>query len=85
MKLCPQCNASPWPFAMVVFISTLAAFVTWLMLGFIGADLIQGIAGTSLAFVAVGGTMVHYVRACMKRHCRHGDEQPAARHHGALG
>jgi hypothetical protein len=87
MKLCPQCKASPWPFAMVLFFSGGIAFLTWLMLGFVGADLIPTIIGTVLAFVAVGGTMLHYIFACMKRHCRHGDKNPAPHHrhrHGAL-
>ena len=87
MKLCPTCNTSPWPFAVVLFISAVIAFLTWLMLGFAGADLVQSIAGTALAFVAVGATMLHYVLACMKRHCRHAPGRPAPHrhHHGALG
>jgi hypothetical protein len=80
MKLCPQCKATPWPFAMVLFISSIVAFLTWLMLGFVGADRISTLIGTVLAFVAVGGTMLHYVLACMKRHCRHGG-RPAPHHH----
>jgi hypothetical protein len=86
MKLCPQCK-SPWPFAMVLFLSSGVAFLTWLMLGFVGADPIPTIIGTGLAFVAVGGTMLHYVLACMKRHCRHGGQRSPAHHHhhhGAL-
>jgi len=89
MKLCPQCTASPWPFVMVLFFSSGAAFLTYLMLGFVGAEPIPTLVGTALAFVAVGGTMLHYVRACIRRHCRHGgDKAPSAHHrhqHGALG
>jgi sterol desaturase/sphingolipid hydroxylase (fatty acid hydroxylase superfamily) len=73
---------------MVLFIASLLSFVTWLVLGFAGADLVQASAGTALAFFAVGGTMLHYVLACMKRHCRHGkaSRTPQHRtHHGALG
>lgn len=65
---------------MVLFISSIVAFLTWLMLGFVGADRISTLIGTVLAFVAVGGTMLHYVLTCMKRHCRHGG-RPAPRHH----
>jgi hypothetical protein len=88
MKLCPQCKASPWPFVMVFFFSSVSAFLTYIMLGFVGAEPIPTVVGTAMAFVAVGGTMLHYVLACIKRHCRHGDKGPTAHrhhHHGALG
>lgn len=88
MKLCPQCNGSPWPFVMVLFMASLLAFVTWLMLSFAGADPMQAAVGTAVAFVAVGATMLHYVLACMKRHCRHGGNLvsgPHGHHHGTLG
>jgi hypothetical protein len=88
MKLCPQCKSSPWPFVMVLFFACGAAFLTYLMLGFVGADPIPTLLGTGVAFVAVGGTMLHYVLACIRRHCRHGDKGTPARHHhhhGALG
>jgi hypothetical protein len=88
MKLCPQCNGSPWPFVMVLFMASLLAFVTWLMLTFAGADPLQASVGTALAFFAVGGTMLHYVLACMKRHCRHDGHRlsgPHGHHHGTLG
>jgi hypothetical protein len=51
------------------------------MLGFVGADPIPTIIGTDLAFFAVGGTMLHYVLACTKRHCRHGGQTPPHHHH----
>jgi len=79
MKLCPQCSRSPWPFVMVLFIDTVIAFLTWLMLGFAGADPLEAAIGTALVFVAVGATLVHYVLGCMRRHCRHDPEK--ARHH----
>jgi len=66
---------------MVLFFSSVVAFLTWLMLGFVGADPIPTIIGTGLAFVAVGGTMLHYVLTCMKRHCRHGGQMPPHHHH----
>jgi hypothetical protein len=88
MKLCPQCNGSPLPFVMVLFMASLLAFVTWLMLTFAGADPLQAAVGTAVAFVAVGATMLHYVLACMKRHCPHGGNRvsgPHSHHHGTLG
>jgi uncharacterized membrane protein YuzA (DUF378 family) len=81
MKLCPKCKSSPWPFAMVLFISALVAFLTWVMLGFVEVDPIAAMVGTIVVFFAVGGTMVHYVLACMKRHCRHGTERAGNHHH----
>jgi hypothetical protein len=71
MKLCPQCSNSPWPFGMALFIAAIIAFLTWLMLGFAGANPMEEAIGTALVFVAVGATLVHYVLGCMRRHCRH--------------
>ena len=81
MKLCTQCDGSPWPFVMVLFITSVLAFVTWIMLSFAGADPIPALVGTALAFVAVGATMLHYVLACMKRHCPH-DSHARMEHRG---
>jgi sterol desaturase/sphingolipid hydroxylase (fatty acid hydroxylase superfamily) len=89
MKLCPKCKSSPWPFAVVLFFSGIVAFLTWLMLGFAGADPMQALVGTGLAFLVVGGTLLHYVLGCMRRHCRHDVAGTAAHrahhHHRALG
>jgi hypothetical protein len=88
MKLCPECSSSPWPFAVVPFISTFVAFLTWLMLGFAGGNPTETVVGTALAFVATGGTVLHYVRCCIKRHCRHDGGQVVTHHHhhhGAMG
>jgi len=89
MKLCPQCDNSPWPFVMVVFISGVITFLTWLTLGFAGANTVQAAIGALLAFLAVGTTLVHYILACMKRHCRHDRRRTTsghehAHHHGIL-
>ncbi len=85
MKICPQCT-SVWPFALVLFMSTLVAFVTWLVISFAGADPLQSAIATLLAFVAVGGTMLHYVIACMQRHCHHGGQHSVQgpQHQGAM-
>ena len=86
MKLCPECTSSPWPFAVVLFISSVVAFLTWLMVGFAGADPTETAVGTALAFFAVSGTLLHYVLGCIKRHCRHDGRQVVAHHHhGAIG
>jgi len=65
---------------MVFFIDAVIAFLTWLMLGFAGADPLEAAIGTALVFVAVGATLVHYVLGCMRRHCRH-DPEKAHHHH----
>ena len=81
VKLCPQCNNSPWPFFMVAFIAGLVAFLTWLILSFAGANTAQGLVGTGIAFLAVGSTLLHYVLSCMKRHCRHQRAHSAPGYH----
>jgi hypothetical protein len=30
------------------------------------------VTATSAVFLAVAGTLLHYVFSCMRRHCRHG-------------
>jgi sterol desaturase/sphingolipid hydroxylase (fatty acid hydroxylase superfamily) len=66
---------------MVLFIDTVIAFLTWLMLGFAGADPMEAAIGAALVFVAVGATLVHYVLGCMRRHCRHDPEKAHQHHH----
>jgi sterol desaturase/sphingolipid hydroxylase (fatty acid hydroxylase superfamily) len=66
---------------MVLFIDAVIAFLTWLMLGFAGADPLEAAIGTALVFVAVGATLVHYVLGCMRRHCRHDPEKAHHPHH----
>jgi|GEM_PF-6030358 len=36
MKLCCECRKKPWPYALVLFISSFVAFVTWLTLSAAG-------------------------------------------------
>lgn len=71
MKLCSQCGGSPLPFFMAGFIATFSAFLTWLTLSYSQFDLAMQILGCGLIFVAVGGTVLHYMFGCMKRHCLH--------------
>lgn len=79
MKLCPKCGRSPLPFLMVLLISSVLAFMTWLVLGLSQVEPVTRVAAGAAVFVAVGGTLVHYVVSCLRRHCRHGREerQPA--------
>lgn len=76
MKLCPKCGRSPWPFVMVLSIAGLAAFMTWVTLGLSIDETGPRAVASGAVFLAVGGTMLHYVVACLKRHCRHGKEHP---------
>ncbi len=70
MKLCPRCKKTFLPFVMILLIASLASFMTWLSLS------LSDVAGLPLAiacvgvFLAVGGTLLHYVLSCMRRHCR---------------
>jgi FtsH-binding integral membrane protein len=81
MKLCPECSKSPLPFLMAFFLASVSAFLTWLTLTYSQFGTVERIAGTTLVFIAVGATIVHYMLACMRRHCRHGSH--ASHHHKA--
>lgn len=74
MKLCSSCNNSPLPFLMVLMVAGVSAFVTWLTLGLSITESLPRAAGSGMVFLAVGGTMLHYVLACLKRHCPHGKQ-----------
>jgi hypothetical protein len=75
MKLCSQCHHTPWPYLVAAFISTFAAFLTWLILGynthFDGSERLLGSLGM---FFMMNVTLTRYMMACMKRHCRHGEQ-----------
>ncbi|CRI66374.1 conserved exported hypothetical protein [Thiocapsa sp. KS1] len=78
MKLCPKCSRSPLPFVMVLLISSVLAFITWLVLGLSQIEPTLRLAAGAAVFLAVGGTLLHYVIGCLKRHCRHDHaHQPA--------
>ncbi|HCS90334.1 MAG: hypothetical protein N838_00275 [Thiohalocapsa sp. PB-PSB1] len=72
---------------MVAFISTMIAFMTWLVLGLAQRDPLIQISGTLAVFVAIGATMLHYVLSCMRRHCaqlghhHHDEHSHAANRH----
>ena len=76
MKLCSKCNHSPWPFVMAFVIAGISAFATWLTLGLSTLDIAARAAASALAFAVIGGTLLHYIFSCLKRHCRH-DDAPA--------
>ena len=79
MKLCPKCDNSPMPFLMVLMVAGISAFMTWLTMGLSTPVVWIRLAASALIFAAVGGTLLHYVLGCLKRHCRHGKESPVTR------
>jgi hypothetical protein len=72
MKLCPECRSLGWQFVVVLFISIVVAFLTWLMLSLSSREVVVRLVGSGVVFVGVASTLAHYVVSCMKRHCRHG-------------
>jgi hypothetical protein len=71
MKFCKECDVSPWPFALVTSIAGMIAFLTWLTMGLSEPDPMLRLGAGVAVFVAVEGTLVHYVISCLRRHCRH--------------
>jgi hypothetical protein len=71
LKLCAQCNSSPLPYVMVVMIAGVVGFITWLTLGLSHPEPMFRLGGAIVVFFAVGGTMLHYVVSCLRRHCQH--------------
>ncbi|MGA7979258.1 MAG: hypothetical protein WCA32_03425 [Chromatiaceae bacterium] len=57
---------------MVVFISSVVAFLTWLMLSLSSLEAVIRLVGSAAVFIGVASALAHYVVSCMKRHCRHG-------------
>lgn len=80
MKLCSECSRTPWPYLMVLFLAGVSAFLTWLTLSYSELGELESIAGSLGVFLAVGGTLLHYVLGCMNRHCRH-NRHPAQHSH----
>lgn len=77
MNLCRECSKSPLPFAMVVLIASIVGFITWLTLGLSEYQPLVRIGASVVVFLAVGGTLVHYVVSCIKRHCQHRKRFPS--------
>lgn len=74
MKFCTECHSSPLPYAMVLLVAGIVGFLTWLTLGLGDYEPLLRIGSSAAAFLAVGGTMLHYVVSCIRRHCRHQHE-----------
>lgn len=72
MKLCRQCGRSPLPFIVVIFVAGVSSFLTWLTLTYSQFETLEVMVGSGAVFLAVAGTVLHYVQSCIKRHCRHG-------------
>lgn len=70
MKLCPSCKKTFLPYLMVLLIASLASFMTWLSLSLSDVAPLASAVACVGAFLAVGGTLLHYIIACMRRHCR---------------
>ncbi|MFD2111820.1 hypothetical protein [Thiorhodococcus fuscus] len=84
MNLCPKCSHSPWPFVMIFAITSVIGFLTWLVLGLSPLDPLARVAIAVVVFLVVGGTLLHYVVSCLRRHCRHKDDATVGRRE-ALG
>ena len=69
MRLCGACRKKPWPYAIVLFIATFVAFVTWLTLSAAGLASGASIIGTSVAFIAATMLLASYMVSCLRRHC----------------
>jgi hypothetical protein len=57
---------------MVFLVAGVSAFLTWLTLTYSEFGTMELVTATSAVFLAVAGTLLHYVFSCMRRHCRHG-------------
>jgi hypothetical protein len=67
---------------MILLISSVLAFITWLVLGLSQVEPVARMAAGAAVFLAVGGTLLHYVISCLKRHCRHDHEHQHAHGQG---
>jgi hypothetical protein len=64
---------------MALFVASVCTYITWLTLTYSQFGTIERLAGSLLVFLIVGGTLVHYVLSCVRRHCRH--EKPSGHSH----
>lgn len=74
MKLCTKCRKNVWPYGMVILVAGVAGYLTWLTLVLSDVGITERAIASGGVFLAVGGTLVHYVIACMRRHCHHEKE-----------
>lgn len=71
MSLCCDCRKKPWPYALVLFISTFVGFVTWLTLSAAGLGQDTRALGTGGAFLLSALILYGYMMSCIRRHCAH--------------
>ena len=71
MNLCCECRKKPWPYALVLFISTFVGFVTWLTLSAAGLTADTLAWGAGCAFLVSALILYGYMISCMRRHCSH--------------
>ena len=76
MSLCGKCRKKPWPYAMVLFISTFVAFVTWLTVSAAGFTHDARVWLTVAAFLVAAVVLFGYMVSCLRRHCS--DDQHVA-------
>jgi hypothetical protein len=69
MSLCGECRKKPWPYALVLFISSFVAFVTWLTLSAAGLQPDTRLWLTAGAFLVAVTVLLSYMVSCMRRHC----------------
>jgi uncharacterized membrane protein YhaH (DUF805 family) len=69
MSLCGKCRRKPWPYAIVLFISTFVGFTTWLTASAAGVSHDANVWLTIGAFLLVAVILFSYMISCMRRHC----------------
>ena len=69
MSLCGKCRKKPWPYALVLFISTFVAFVTWLTLSLTAFTHDARLLLTAAAFLTAAVVLFSYMISCLRRHC----------------
>ena len=69
MKICGGCKKKMFPVAMVIFLSTFIAFVTWLTLSAAGLPDSANRLWTFGAFFIAAAILGSYMVSCIRRHC----------------
>ena len=69
MKCCRQCRTKPWPYVIVIFISTFITFITWMTMGVIGIEQQMNIWLSAATFIFAAGLLLSYMLVCLTRHC----------------
>lgn len=71
MKICAKCHLAFWPYLIALFIASVTAFLTWLILGYSDFDTTEQILIAAGMFMLTGVSLTHYMMICMQRHCHH--------------